>query len=48
MSQTVKDAFLLMGYGMGSIFAVILLLTFIVTMLAKITNPAKKDKSTEA
>jgi Na+-transporting methylmalonyl-CoA/oxaloacetate decarboxylase gamma subunit len=36
-----------MGKGMGSIFAVILLLTFIVMLLAKFTGKKKPDKDNE-
>lgn len=46
MSENVMYALEIMGKGMASIFAVIFLLTFIVMLMAKITDYMnKKDKS---
>lgn len=49
MNQNVMYAFEIMGKGMLSIFVVILLLTFIVVILSKVTNMSfgKKKKHTE-
>lgn len=44
MSDNIMYAFEIMGKGMASIFAVIFLLTFIVMLMAKITDHRiKKD-----
>lgn len=49
MSETLKQAFLIMGQGMGGIMAVIILLTLIVYLLTKLdgiaqTKDQKKDQ----
>lgn len=43
MNQDFTTSLEIMGKGMLSIFVVILLLTFIVTILAKITGRKKKE-----
>lgn len=43
MKETFMYSLEIMGKGMLSIFVVILILTFIVVLLAKLTN-SKKDK----
>lgn len=45
MSENIMYALEIMGKGMGSIFAVIILLTFIVYLMAKITDIRKNKKS---
>jgi hypothetical protein len=48
MSENVMYALEVMGKGMFSIFVVILILTLIVVILAKVTNlPFLKGKDTE-
>lgn len=48
MDQEVIYALEIMGKGMLSIFVVIIILSFIVLLLAKVTNlPSKKDNKTE-
>ena len=45
MSENMTYALEIMGKGMGSIFAVIFLLTLIVMLMAKITELRSKGKS---
>ena len=47
MSQNLIYALEILGKGMGSIFAVILLLTLIVTSMGKITEYRNNKKSQE-
>lgn len=47
MNDNLVYALEIMGKGMGSIFAVIFLLTFIVMLMAKITELRSKDKSSQ-
>ncbi|TAH70860.1 MAG: hypothetical protein EWM47_05100 [Anaerolineaceae bacterium] len=45
MSQNIIYALEILGKGMGSIFAVILLLTFIVILMGKLTERKNKKNS---
>ena len=45
MSQNIIYALEILGKGMGSIFAVILLLTFIVILMGKLTEHKNKKNS---
>lgn len=45
MSQNIMYALEIMGKGMGSIFAVILLLTFIVILMGKLSDHRSKNNS---
>lgn len=45
MEQNLLYALEILGKGMGSIFAVILLLTFIVVIMGKITTHKRKNNS---
>jgi len=47
MSQNIMYALEIMGKGMGSIFAVIILLTLIVMLMSKITEIRSKKVSQE-
>lgn len=48
MSQNIMYALEIMAKGMGSIFAVILLLTFIVIIMGKFTEHRSKNNQEEA
>lgn len=45
MSDNLKYAFEIMGKGMGSIFAVIILITLIVLLMTKIAEIRAKNKN---
>lgn len=47
MSQNIIYALEIMGKGMGSIFAVILLLTLIVILMGKFSHYSNKEDSQE-